>query len=224
MRLSLPLFGGLALILIVLGLYVGLLASPPDALQRDYVRIMYVHVPSAAVAYLSFAAVFVGSIGFLWKRRVIYDQVAHSAAELGVLFTGLTLALGMIWGKAVWGTWWTWDARLVTTAILFLIYIGYLLIRELAEDRERGARLASVIGIIGFLDVPLIHYSVVWFRTLHQPTSVLRGDIKLAPPMLTALMINLVAFMVLYVYLLLMRIHLERMEAARATLALKGEL
>ncbi len=224
MRFASGLLGGAALILIAVGLYMGLVASPPDAFQREYVRIMYVHVPSAAIAYLSFATVFVSSVLFLWKRRVVYDHVAHSAAELGVLFTGLALAGGMIWGKAVWGAWWTWDARLVTTAILFLIYIGYLLVRELAEDRDRGARLAGVIGIVGFLDVPVIHYSVVWFRTLHQPTSVLRGDIKLAPPMLAALLVNLVAFTVLYIYLLTQRVYLEQLEAGQATLAPEGEI
>ncbi len=217
------LVGSAALALLALGVYIGLWASPPDAFQRDYVRIMYVHVPSVSVAYLSFAIVCVTSILFLWKRQAIYDQLAHSAAELGVLFTGLALATGSIWGKAVWGTWWTWDARLVTTAILFLVYIGYLLVRELAEEPARGARLAAVVGIIGFLDVPIIHYSVVWFRTLHQPASITRGDIKLAPPMLAALMINLLAFGLLYAYLLMARLRLERLEAARLRLASEGD-
>jgi heme exporter protein C len=207
--------GGGAFVALALGLYVGLWSSPPDAFQRDYVRIMYVHVPTVSVAYLSFTIVAISSVLFLWRRQAAYDQVAHSAAELGVLFTGLALATGAIWGKAVWGTWWTWDARLVTTAILFLVYVGYLLVRELAEDRERGARLASVIGIIGFVDIPIIHFSVVWFRTLHQPASITRGDIKLATPMLVALMLNILAFMLLYIYLLIARVRLERLEAAR---------
>lgn len=206
--------GFATLVLLAIGLYVGLVASPPDAFQGEYVRIMYVHVPSAWVAYLSVATVFASSLLFLWKRRPVYDHVAHSAGELAVLFTGVALAGGMIWGKPVWGTWWTWDARLVTTAILFLIYIGYLLVRELAEDRERGARLAAVVGIIGFLDIPVIHFSVVWFRTLHQPASVIRGDIKMAPPMLAALMINLLAFTLLYVYLLVLRMRLERLQTS----------
>ncbi len=209
------LLGGLSLVALAIGLYVGLLASPPDAFQRDFVRIMYVHVPTVSVAYLSFTIVAITSVFFLWRGRPTYDQLAHSAAELGVLFTGLALATGSIWGKAVWGTWWTWDARLVTTAILFLVYVGYLLVRELAEDRERGARLASVIGIIGFVNIPIIHFSVVWFRTLHQPASITRGDIKLAAPMLFALMLNIVAFMLLYIYLLIARVRLERLEAAR---------
>ncbi len=207
--------GAAALLTLAVGLYVGLWSSPPDAFQRDYVRIMYVHVPTVSAAYLSFTIVAIASFLYLWRRRARYDQLAHSAAELGVVFTGLALATGSIWGKAVWGTWWTWDARLVTTAILFLVYVTYLLVRELADDRERGARLASVVGIIGFLDIPIIHFSVVWFRTLHQPTSLVRGDIKLAPPMLAALLLNLLAILLLYLYLLMTRVRLEHLEAAR---------
>ncbi len=214
--------GVLALAALAIGLYVALWASPPDAFQRDFVRIMYVHVPTVSVAYLSFTIVAIASVLFLWRGRAGFDQLAHSAAELGVVFTGLALATGSIWGKAVWGTWWTWDARLVTTAILFLVYVGYLLVRELAEDRVRGARLAAVVGIIGFVDVPIIHYSVVWFRTLHQPASITPGDIKLAPPMLAALLINLLAFCLLYLYLLISRVRLERLEAARAEAAQEG--
>lgn len=214
MSLLVPLLGAAAAILIAIGLVIGLILSPPDAFQGQYVRIMYVHVPSAATAYLAFATVFVTSILYLWRRRLIYDQVANSAAEVGVVFTGLALATGMIWGRPVWGTWWTWDARLVTTAILFLIYVGYLLVRGLTEDRERAGRLAAVIGIIGFLDVPVIHYSVVWFRTLHQPTSIVRGDIQMAPPMLAALMVNMLAFVLIYTYLLSRRVRVEQVQAA----------
>lgn len=210
------LFGVLAVALLAAAAYVGLVASPPDAFMGEFVRIMYAHVPNAWVSYLSIGTVFVTSILYLWKRRAIYDHVASSAAELGVVFTGLALATGMIWGKPVWGTWWTWDARLVTTAILFLIYVGYLLVRALSEDPERGARAGAVIGIIGALDLPVIHFSVQWFRTLHQPASIVRGDIQMAPPMLLALMISLLAFTVLFIYLLTLRVHLQRLHTARA--------
>lgn len=203
-----------AVTLMLVGAYVGLVASPPDAFQGDYVRIMYAHVPNAWVSYVAFTIVFMTSVLYLWKRRPAYDRVAHSATELGVLFTGLALVTGSIWGRPVWGTWWTWDARLVTTAVLFLIYTGALLVRGLTDDPQRGARLAAVIAIIGFLDVPVIHYSVVWFRTLHQPASITRGDIKMAPPMLAALMISLLAFTVLFAYLLSLRVRLARLEAA----------
>ncbi len=207
------LLGAAAVVLLLTGAYVGLVVSPPDAFQGDYVRIMYAHVPNAWVSYVAFTIVFVASVLYLWKRRPAYDRVAHSATELGVLFTGLALITGSIWGRPVWGTWWTWDARLVTTAILFLIYTGALLVRSLTDDPERGGRLAAVVGIIGFLDVPVIHYSVNWFRTLHQPASITRGDIKMAPPMLAALMISLVAFTVLFVYLLQLRVKLAALEA-----------
>ncbi len=205
--------GALAVFLLAASAYLSLVASPPDAFQGEYVRIMYAHVPNAWIGYLAFTITFVTSVLYLWKQRPGYDHVAHSATELGVLFTGLALATGSIWGRPVWGTWWTWDARLVTTAILFLIYSGALLVRGLSEDPQRGARLAAVIGIIGFLDVPVIHYSVVWFRTLHQPASIGPGSIKIAPPMLLALMLSLLAFTVLFAYLLRLRTDLAQAEA-----------
>jgi heme exporter protein C len=209
--------GGAALGFLAVGAYVGLVASPPDAFQGEYVRIMYVHVPNAWVAYVAFAITCIASALYLAKRTPVYDYVAHSATELGVVFTGLALVTGSIWGRPVWGTWWTWDARLVTTAVLFFIYLGALLVRGLADDPQRGARLAAVVSIIGFLDVPVIHYSVVWFRTLHQPASLTPGDIKMAPPMLAALLLGLLAFTALFAYLLTLRIRLARAEDARET-------
>ena len=205
--------GAAAVLLLATAVYTSLLASPPDAFQGECVRIMYAHVPNAGVAYLAFAITFVTSVLYVWKRRPDYDYIALSATELGVLFTGLALVTGSIWGRPVWGTWWTWDARLVTTAVLFLIYSGALLVRGLSDDPQRGARLAAVIAIIGFLDVPVIHYSVVWFRTLHQPASIAPGSLKIAPPMLVALMLSLLAFTVLFAYLLRLRTRLARLEA-----------
>ncbi len=204
--------GGAALGFLAVGAYVGLVASPPDAFQGEYVRIMYVHVPNAWVAYVAFAITCIASAFYLAKRTPVYDYVAHSATELGVVFTGLALVTGSIWGRPVWGTWWTWDARLVTTAVLFFIYLGALLVRGLADDPQRGARLAAVVSIIGFLDVPVIHYSVVWFRTLHQPASLTPGDTKMALPMLAALLLGLLAFTALFAYLLTLRIRLARAE------------
>lgn len=208
------LLGVVALALLAVGAYVGLVASPPDAFQGEYVRIMYAHVPNAFVAYIAFAITCVASALYLAKRTPAYDHLAHSATEVGVVFTGLALATGSIWGRPVWGTWWTWDARLVTTAVLFFIYLGALLVRGLADDPRRGARLAAVVSIIGFLDIPVIHYSVVWFRTLHQPTSLVRGDIKIAPPMLAALLLSILAFTVVFAYLLTLRVDLARAEDA----------
>jgi heme exporter protein C len=200
----------LALIMIALGLYWALVKAPRDALQGDVQRIMYLHLPSILTAYLSFFLVFIGSCLYLWKREKRDDNLAHSAAELGVLFTALTIIEGSIWGKPTWGVWWTWDARLTLTAILLLIYSGYLMLRSLIDDEDRAALSAAILGIIGFLDIPLIHMSVYWWRTLHQPPSILRPD-KLPwenvhPAMLTALAINFVGFLLLYFYLLSLRL------------------
>ena len=204
--------GALALITIAFGLYWALIQAPRDALQGDVQRIMYLHLPSILTAYLSFFLVFIGSCLYLWKREKRDDNLAHSAAELGVLFTALTIIEGSIWGKPTWGVWWTWDARLTLTAILLLIYSGYLMLRSLIDDEERAALSAAILGIIGFLDIPLIHMSVYWWRTLHQPPSILRPD-KLPwenvhPAMLTALAINFVGFLLLYFYLLSLRLRL----------------
>jgi heme exporter protein C len=204
--------GVFALITIALGLYWALIQAPRDALQGNVQRIMYLHLPSILTAYLSFFLVFIGSCLYLWKREKRDDTLAHSAAELGVLFTALTIIEGSIWGKPTWGVWWTWDARLTLTAILLLIYSGYLMLRSLIDDEDRAALSAAILGIIGFLDIPLIHMSVYWWRTLHQPPSILRPD-KLPwenvhPAMLTALAINFVGFLLLYFYLLSLRLRL----------------
>jgi len=216
--------GALALFSILVGLYFALIEAPPDAYQGDVQRIMYLHIPSILTAYLSFFIVFVGSCLFLWKREKRDDILAHSAAEIGVLFTGLTIVEGSIWGKPTWGVWWTWDARLTLTAILFLIFVSYLILRALIEDENRAAVCGAVLGIIGFLDIPLIHMSVYWWRTLHQPPSILRPDKapweNIHPSMLIALSINLIAFILLFFYLLSQRIRLSETEEEVKTLKL----
>jgi heme exporter protein C len=211
-RKSKGLLGALTLVFIIAGLYWGLIKAPPDAFQGDSQRIMYLHIPSILVAYLSFFLVFVGSCLYLWKREQRDDNLAHAAAEIGVLFTALTIIEGSIWGRPTWGVWWTWDARLTLTAILLLIFIGYLMLRALIEDESRAASAAAILGIIGFLDIPLIHMSVYWWRTLHQPPSILRPDKvpweNIHPELLAALAINFVAFLLLYFYLLSLRLRL----------------
>jgi heme exporter protein C len=205
-------FGAITFVVVVVGLYWGLVHAPPDAFQGNVQRIMYLHLPSILTAYLSFFLVFVGSCLYLWKREKRDDNLAHSAAEIGVLFTALTIVEGSIWGKPTWGVWWTWDARLTLTAILLLVFVGYLMLRSLIEDDGRAATSAAVLGIIGFFDIPLIHMSVYWWRTLHQPPSILRPDKapweNVHPAMLTALAINFCGFLLLYFYLLSLRIRL----------------
>jgi heme exporter protein C len=149
--------------------------APTDAVQGPPQRLMYVHVPAAWLAYLCFATVLFASVAYLLRRDPRWDHRAQAAAELGVGMTALAIALGSIWGRPVWGVWWVWDPRLVTTAVLLLVYLGYLSVRGLSDDRAAGARRAAAVGIVGFVDVPVVHFSVVWWRTLHQPASVLSG-------------------------------------------------
>jgi heme exporter protein C len=208
--------GILTLAFVGLGLFWGLWKAPPDAYQGDSQRIMYLHIPSILSAYLSFFIVFVGSCLYLWKRERRDDILAHAAAEVGVLFTALTIVEGAIWGKPTWGVWWTWDARLTLTAVLLLIFIAYLMLRALIEDENRAAVSGAILGIIGFLDIPLIHMSVYWWRTLHQPPSILRPDKapwdNIHPAMLVALTLNLLAFLLLYFYLLSYRIRIGELQ------------
>src|SRR5207247_8831059 len=142
-----------------------LVVAPPDASQGNVQRLMYVHVPSAWLAYLSFGVVFVCSIAYLWTKRIRFDRVAHASAEIGVVFTALAIVLGALWGKPVWGTYWTWDPRLTTTAIMLLMYVGYLAVRRLPDNPARRARWAAVVGIVAFADVPRVQLSAEWGRS-----------------------------------------------------------
>ncbi|WP_165475505.1 cytochrome c biogenesis protein CcsA, partial [Klebsiella pneumoniae] len=157
-------------------------------------------VPAAWLAYLAFALTLVASIGWLRTRRDRWDHLAVGAVEVGVFFTGLALVLGSVWGKPVWGVWWTWDARLVTTALLFLVYSGYLALRRGIDDPRVRADRAALLGIIAFVQVPIVHFSVVWWRTLHQPPTVLRpGDPTMDHTMLAVLLLNVVAYSAVFV-------------------------
>lgn len=192
------------------------MASPPDAVQGQLVRIMYVHVPAAWLAYLAFSVTLVCSIGYLLTRSLRWDRVAASSAEIGVYFTGLAIALGMIWGKPTWGVWWTWDARLTLTAVMFFVYVGYLALRRTTDDRQVRASRAAVLGIVGAVQIPLVHFSVYWWRTLHQPASVFRPDGPAIQDemMLVALIVSVVAFTIVYVSLMAKRLELRRLEDA----------
>jgi len=198
-----------ALALFLVGSFVGLFVVPADGMQGDIQRLMYVHVPAAWLAFLSFFVVFLMSVLYLIQRDLRWDRVAQSSAEIGVVFTVLTLALGSMWGKPTWGVWWTWDPRLTTTAIMLAIYVGYLAIRSFADDPDKRARWAAIVGIIGFANVPIVYLSVIWWRTLHQPPSSPRS---VSPEILWTLMFNLAAFSVIYVYLMMRRIRLAKLE------------
>ena len=205
--------GWLAAAALACGLVMAFGVAPREVSQGNVQRIMYVHPPLAWVAYLAFGVVAAASIVYLARRRVAADRLAHASAEVGVLFTGLAIATGSIWGKPTWGTWWTWDARLTSVAILFVMYLGYLLLRGAIEDPERAARYCAVLGIVAALDMPLVHFSVYWWRTLHQPPSLMRpGGFSGSSAILWPLLVNLGAFTVLYAYLVAKRVRLLRAE------------
>lgn len=187
--------------------------APADRLQGNLQRLMYVHVPAAWVAYLSFALTLVGSLLWLWRKGPRFDRLAASSAEAGVFFTGLALVLGSVWGKPVWGVWWTWDPRLVTTAVMFFVYLGYLALRRATLDPLARARRSAVFGIVAFVQVPVVHMSVIWWRTLHQPPTVLKpGDPSIDHMMLVALLLNVLAFTLLFAVALRARIRIASLE------------
>jgi heme exporter protein C len=210
--------GTAGLALLLLGGYLGLVWSPPDVTQGNAMRILYVHVPSAWVMYLAFFCTMVGSVGYLWKKDMKWDRFAAASAEIGVLLTALTLFTGSIWGKPIWGVYWTWDPRITTTAILFVIYVGYLMLRTLQDDPVARAKQSAVVGIIGVLDIPIIQQSVYWWRSLHQQATILRpglGDPSMDDRMELTLFVNVIAFTVLFVFLLGQRLRLGQLEHER---------
>lgn len=191
----------------------GLFGVPADAVQGDVQRIMYVHVPSAWLAYLAFFVTMATGVGYLVRRQPRFDRIAAASAEVGVLFAGLTIVTGAIWGRPTWGRWWDWDPRLTTTAVLFLVYVGYLLVRSFVDDPDRGARVSAVIGIVGFANVPIVHFSVLWWRSLHQPPTVIRaGDPSIDHLLLGQLAFSVVAFTLVYVWLVRRRVLLAQVQ------------
>lgn len=212
-----PVLGVVAAGSLVVLAILGLAVVPPDAIQGDAQRIMYVHVPAATLAYLAFAVTAVGSVLYLWPRTraLKWDRLAASSAELGVVFTGLTLVLGMLWGRPVWGVYWTWDARLITTAVLFFLFLGYLALRRVIPDPTLRARRSAVAALVAFADVPIVHYSVEWWRSLHQESTLLpdgRLDPQIGGDQLVALLWGFVAFLATYLFLLVIRYRLAAAE------------
>jgi heme exporter protein C len=192
-----------------------LVAREADAAMGGQLqRIFYFHVPAAWVAYLAFAIVFLSSIAYLRTEERRWDLLAHSAAEIGLVFCTLVLVTGPIWARPVWGTWWQWDARLTATLVLWLTYAGYLLLRGLASDPARAGRVAAVVGIIGFVNVPIVHFSVYWWRTLHPRGPTVANPTQssgLGAPELLAFFGSLIAFTLLFAWLLALRVRLGRL-------------
>jgi len=209
--------GIVVLVSVVVFLYVALVASAPDKsldAQGQLVRIMYLHVPSAIACYTAFFVTAVASGMYLWKKTVGWDALASSSAEIGVLFVALTLLTGSIWGHTTWGTWWEWDPRLTSTALMFVLYLGYLALRRAIIDPVSRAKQSAILGIIAFVNVPIVHYSVDWWRSLHQTATVASLDPKIDGLRLFALMFGMVVALLLYVWLMMHRFRLAFAEAA----------
>lgn len=187
----------------------GLVISPADVNQGESVRIMYAHVPGAWIAYLAFVVTAISSAAYLWKRTrsLTWDRIAGASAEVGVLFMGISLVTGSLWGRLTWGTFWTWDARLTTTAFLFVTYVGYLAVRGLGGTHHQRARRSAVLALLAVLEIPLVHFSVELWNSLHQEASVLtrNSDVRMDGLMLFSLFFGVLVFTCLYVWLVLHR-------------------
>jgi heme exporter protein C len=201
---------GLSFILFVGALYLVFIYVPTEEMMGIVQRIFYFHVPVAWIAFLAFFIVFLGSILYLWKRESKWDVLASSSAEVGVVFTTLVLLTGPIWAKPIWGVWWMWDARLTTTLVLWLIYLAYLMVRSFATEESRGARFAAVVGIVGFIDVPIVALAITLWRTQHPGPVIFQGG--LTPPMLLTLLVCLAALTTLYCLLLIQRVSMKNDE------------
>jgi ABC-type transport system involved in cytochrome c biogenesis, permease component len=194
---------------ILAGLYLALLWAPTEAVMGDVQRIFYFHMPSAWVALgPAFTVVFVCSIIYLIKKDLRYDRIAASSAEIGVMFTTITLVTGPLWARPIWGAYWTWDPRLTTTLVLWFIYVAYLMLRASSSPGHKRARLAAVVGIVGWVDVPIVFMSIRWWRTIH-PLLINGQGMNLDPSMAFVLMFCLGVFSLLYVYLLVVRVRQE---------------
>ncbi len=208
-----PIAAGAAGLLAIAGLYFALFASPADYQQGDTVRIMYVHVPAAWMSLMCYSAMALASaVGFIWKHPLA-DVSAKATAPIGAVFTALALVTGALWGKPMWGAWWAWDARLTSVLILFFLYLGYMALWEAIDDKHRAARIAAIAVIVGFVNVPIIKFSVDWWTSLHQPASVIRAEgPTIDGAMLRPLLIMSAAYFALYLWLLLMNMRAELAE------------
>ncbi len=198
-------------LMMLINLYNIFIFVPNEASMGIIQRIFYFHVPSAFIAFLAFGVTFVYSILFLAKRKMWHDRVAYCSAEIGVVFTTIVLITGPIWARPVWNTWWTWDARLTSTLVLWFIYVGYMMLRAYTGEEQRGARFAAVFAIVGFVDVPIVYLANRLWRTLHpQPVMMGGADSGLHPTMLKVFLFSLATFLGLYLFLLFYRLRLER--------------
>jgi heme exporter protein C len=200
----------LSLALMVTALYLVFVYVPAEQTMGIVYKIFYLMVPMGWLSLLSFLIVFVGSILYLVKRESKWDILAHSSAEAGIIFTTLALLTGAIWAKPVWGVWWAWEPRLTSTLILWLLYLAYFMVRSFATEESRGATFAAVVGIVGFIDLPIIVLTTTLWRGMHPEPIIFQGG--LAPSMLVTLLISITAFTALYSLLLIQRVSMKNDE------------
>ncbi|MDA8230397.1 MAG: heme ABC transporter permease [Magnetospirillum sp.] len=207
---ALPWLAGVCALSIAAGLWFALVDSPPDYQQGDSVRIMYLHVPAAWMGMFCYTAMAAFSaMALIWKHPLA-DLLARATAPVGAAFTLLCLVTGSLWGKPMWGTWWAWDARLTSMLILFFLYLGYMALSNAFDDPTRGYRAAAILALVGFVNVPVIKFSVDWWNTLHQPASVMRkGGPAIDPSMLLPLMLMALGFQTYYFVVLILRARAE---------------
>ena len=210
----LPWTAALTVLLLGSGLYFALFDSPADYQQGESVRIMYVHVPSAWLAMAGYSTVAMASAAALIWKHPLADLIAKAASPIGACFALLCLATGSLWGKPMWGTWWAWDARLTSVLILFFLYLGHMALLSAFDDAARGARAAAILALAGFVNVPIIKFSVDWWNTLHQPASISKmGMPSIDPRMLLPLLLMALGYTLFYVTVLLVRVKGEILAA-----------
>ncbi len=205
-----PWLTAVTLILLGIGLYLSLFVAPPDYQQGETVKIMFIHVPAAWLAMFGYMLIAAAALGTLIWRHPLADVGAKTAAPIGATFTFIALVTGSLWGKPMWGTYWVWDARLTSVLVLFLLYLGLIALWHSIDEPGRAGRAAAILALVGAVNVPIIHYSVEWWNTLHQPASVIRmGGPTIDPALLWPLLIMALAFTLLFVLLHLIAMRAE---------------
>ena len=205
-----PWLTALTILLLGYGLYLSLFVAPPDYQQGETVKIMFIHVPAAWLAMFGYTLIALAALGTLIWRHPLADVAAKTAAPIGATFTFIALVTGSLWGKPMWGTYWVWDARLTSVLVLFLLYLGLIALWQSIEEPGRAGRAAAILALVGFINVPIIKFSVDWWNTLHQPASVFRlGKPTIDPSLLTPLLVMAVAFTLLFVLLHLLAMRAE---------------
>ena len=210
---------------LISGLYFGLFDSPKDYQQGDAVRIMYVHVPSAWLASFLYFSLAISCVFYLVWKHPLADLVSSSIAPIGALFSALTLVTGSLWGKPMWGTWWVWDARLTSMLVLFFFYLGYILLSNAFERKIDGSKTASVLAIVGLINLPIVKFSVDWWHTLHQPASIIKiGGPSIDDKMLLPLILMIFALSFFSLYMIILNVKTKLIEKKCEALLLKSNL